>query len=58
MFIDMLESLKKTGSLTGEACRSYTNQIREIQKFSRDDEHKDPVDHFLSQQIATIGNLL
>lgn len=58
MFMDMIEDLKKTGSLTGEACRSYTNTIRQIQSFSRDDEHKDPVDHFLSQQIATIGNLL
>ena len=55
-FTEMLENLGRKGSLTAEACRSYTNDIKTIQAYSRDDD--DPVDHFIGQEIATIGNLV
>ena len=56
-FCELLKDLQEKGAMTGEACRSYTSMIRQIQAFSRDDE-KDAVDHLIGQEIATIGNLL
>ena len=45
-FCELLKNLEEKGAMTGEACRSYTNTIRSIQTFSRDDP-EDAVDHFI-----------
>lgn len=55
-FMELLRNLSEQGSLTADACRSYRGAIASIQDLSRDDD--DPVDHFISHEIATIGNLL
>lgn len=56
-FLELLNDLAEKGFSTGDACRSFVAMVKEIQTFSRDDPD-DPVDHFIGQEIATIGNFL
>ena len=56
-FMMLLSDLGNKGFTTSEACRSFTAAVKEIQQYSRDDV-SDPVDHFIGQEIGTIGNFL
>ena len=56
-FISLLKELADKGLKTGDSCRSFSSVIKQIQKYSRDDS-SDPVDRFIGQEIATIGNFL
>lgn len=56
-FTQLLRELGEKGFSTGDACRSFVGMVKAIQTFSRDDP-ADPVDHFIGQEIATIGNFL
>ncbi len=56
-FTHLLKELAEKDTNTGNACRSYSSVIKQIQMYSNDDS-ADPVDHFISQEIATISNFL
>ena len=54
--MELVRDLCEQGSMTGDACRSFSARIREIEKYSRDGT--DPVDHFIAHEIATISSFL